>query len=80
MCKDISSTKICLRDKAINIRLIVHLVGCFVEYLKMHGTTNPKFINAKQAGDIYTYKTNQWLQRQLGRGLLMMGTMVPETC
>jgi hypothetical protein len=21
----------------------VHLVGCFVEYLKMHRTTNPKF-------------------------------------
>jgi hypothetical protein len=20
----------------------VHLVGCFIEYLKMHGTTNPK--------------------------------------
>jgi hypothetical protein len=32
----------CLRDKAINIRLIVHLVGCFIEYLKMYGTTNPK--------------------------------------
>jgi transcriptional regulatory protein LevR len=31
-----------LRDKAINITLIVHLVGCFIEYLKMHGTTNPK--------------------------------------
>jgi hypothetical protein len=25
--------------------LIVHLVGCFIEYLKMHGTTNPKFTN-----------------------------------
>jgi GH24 family phage-related lysozyme (muramidase) len=22
----------------------------------MHGITNPKFINAKQAGDIYAYK------------------------
>jgi hypothetical protein len=32
----------CLRDKSINIRLIVHLVGCFIEYLKMHGITNPK--------------------------------------
>jgi hypothetical protein len=32
----------CLRDKAINIRLIVNLVGCFIEYLKMHGITNPK--------------------------------------
>jgi hypothetical protein len=32
----------CLRDKAINIRLIVHLAGCFIKYLKMHGTTNPK--------------------------------------
>jgi hypothetical protein len=29
-------------DKAINIRLIVHLAGSFIEYLKMHGTTNPK--------------------------------------
>jgi hypothetical protein len=27
----------------IYIRLIVHLVGCFIEYLKMHGTTNPKY-------------------------------------
>jgi hypothetical protein len=33
----------CLRGKAINIRLIVHLVGCFIEYFKMHGTTNPKY-------------------------------------
>jgi hypothetical protein len=24
------------------LSLIVHLVGCFIEYLKMHGTTNPK--------------------------------------
>jgi hypothetical protein len=32
----------CLRDKAIDIRLIVHVVGCFIEYLKMYGTTNPK--------------------------------------
>ena len=22
--------------------MIVHLVGCFIEYLKMHGTTNAK--------------------------------------
>jgi hypothetical protein len=48
--------KRCVHDKAINFKLIVHLVGCFIEYLKMHGTTNPKFINAKQAEDIYTYK------------------------
>jgi hypothetical protein len=34
----------CLRDKTINIRLIMHLIGCFIEYLKMHGTTNPKLI------------------------------------
>jgi hypothetical protein len=26
------------------------------EDLKMHGTTNHKFINAKQARDIYAYK------------------------
>jgi hypothetical protein len=32
----------CIRDKAINFKLILHLVGCFIEYLKMHGTTNPK--------------------------------------
>jgi hypothetical protein len=32
----------CIRDKAINFKSIVHLVGCFIEYLKMHGTTNPK--------------------------------------
>jgi uncharacterized membrane protein len=31
-----------MRDKAIHFKLIVHLVGCFIEYLKMHGTTNPK--------------------------------------
>jgi hypothetical protein len=33
----------CIRDRAIHFKLIVHLVGCFIEYLKMHGTTNPKF-------------------------------------
>jgi hypothetical protein len=38
----------CLRDKAINIRLIVHLVGCFIEYLKMHGTTNSKVCSSIQ--------------------------------
>jgi hypothetical protein len=28
--------------QTLNIRLIVHLVGSFIEYLKIHGTTNPK--------------------------------------
>jgi hypothetical protein len=32
-----------LCNKAINIRLIVHLFGSFIEYLKMLGTTNTKF-------------------------------------
>jgi hypothetical protein len=26
------------------------------EYMMMHGLTNPKFINAKQAGDKYAYR------------------------
>jgi hypothetical protein len=33
----------------------------------MHGTTNPKFTEAKQAKNIY-------------ESLLMMGATVPETC
>jgi hypothetical protein len=32
----------CIRDKTINFKLIVYLVGCFIEYLKIHGSTNPK--------------------------------------
>jgi hypothetical protein len=31
-------------------------LGVLSEYLKMHGTTNPKLIKSKQARDIYAYK------------------------
>jgi hypothetical protein len=33
----------------------VHLVGCFIENLKMHGTTNPKFRNNEMDGAGSTY-------------------------
>jgi len=32
------------------------VLGVVFEWLKMHGTTNLKFINAKQAGYTYTYR------------------------
>jgi hypothetical protein len=61
--------------------------------MKMHGLTNPKFINAKQAGDIYSYTqpdrprpTALLPPRSYGKAatavdrLLMMGKRMPETC
>jgi hypothetical protein len=44
-----------------------------IECVKMHGPTNPKCINAKQAGDIY--EAAAAVDR-----LLMMGIRMPETC
>jgi hypothetical protein len=45
-----------------------------IECVKMHGPTNPKFINAKQAGDIY-----EAAAAAVDR-LLMMGIRMPKTC
>jgi hypothetical protein len=48
----------CLRNKAINFKFIVHLVGCFIEYLKMHGTTNPKCSVLRSVDGVSRY--NLW--------------------
>jgi len=52
-----------------------------IECVKMHGPTNPKVINVKQAGDIYSYLTigEPEADAAVGR-LLMMGIRMPETC
>jgi hypothetical protein len=43
--------------------------------MEMHGLTNPKFINAKQAGDIYSYRN---VKRKLHKTIA--GIWFNKTC
>jgi hypothetical protein len=38
----------------------LHLLVYLLEYMKMHGPGNIKFVNAKQAKEIYTYNCICW--------------------